>query len=289
MPSSITHELIAEAAAEEFPEEIRRLAGDHPDYFFLGAQGPDLFFFYRFIQRKEQNFGKFLHRHRPLECFEYFAKKVREGNDRMRAYIAGYITHYATDVAFHPFVYAYLERLNAGKLEHQQIESDWDVYFLRSRRGREVECYDFPFSGKRIAREGILFRLFAPLCLYLERDPLDEDKLASALTAFELYLKFFHGECYETNESWLRVEKFFRAKSTMSRLFPRKTPNADYLGGDDFETLSGGAKNADELFDRAVKDSIKLVGILFSCAEKDTPLPKEEFSKHFLTGKQFEK
>ena len=45
MPSSITHELIAEAAAEAFPEEIRRLAGDHPDYFFLGAQGPDLFFF----------------------------------------------------------------------------------------------------------------------------------------------------------------------------------------------------------------------------------------------------
>ena len=288
MPSSITHELIAETAAEQFTADIRRAASEHPDYFFLGAQGPDLFFFYRYLQRKELNFGKFLHRHCPLDCFEYFLRKVKDGNGRMNAYIAGYISHYCTDVIFHPFIYAYLARLNEGKLIHQQIESDWDVYFLRKYRGREVECYDFPFSGKRIAREGILFNLFAPLCLYLEREPLDEDKLGSTLSVFELYLKFFHGECYETNESWLRVEKFFRAKSTMSRLFPRKIPDADYLGGAQFAEFADGANSVDELFEHAAEESARLTNLFFSCAENEQPLPKEEFSKHFLTGKNFE-
>lgn len=284
MPSSITHELIAETAAKQLPTTLR-VTSEHPDYFFLGAQGPDLFFFYRYLQRKEPNFGKFLHRHRPLECFEYFLRKVKDGNDRMNAYISGYISHYCADVTFHPFVYAYLKRTRAEKLEHQQMESDWDVYFLRKKRGREVECYDFPFSGKRIAREGILYNLFAPLCLYLEREPLDEDKLASALKSFEMYLNFFHGECYETSESWLRVEKFFRAKSTLSRLFPRRIPDADYLYGDYFTELADGVKNVDELFDRAVTETVRLTTVFFDCAEKDLPLPKEDFSKHFLTGK----
>ena len=55
MPSSITHELIAEEAIKRLPEKIRKIVQDSPDEFFLGAQGPDVFFFYRIGCRSEYN------------------------------------------------------------------------------------------------------------------------------------------------------------------------------------------------------------------------------------------
>ncbi len=44
MPSCITHQIISEEAVKLFPPEISACVTAHPDYYFLGAQGPDVFF-----------------------------------------------------------------------------------------------------------------------------------------------------------------------------------------------------------------------------------------------------
>ena len=45
MPSSYTHQLIAEQIAEALPENIKSRVSFMPEYFF-GAQGGDVFYFY---------------------------------------------------------------------------------------------------------------------------------------------------------------------------------------------------------------------------------------------------
>ena len=49
MPSCITHQLISERARELLPEPVKEAAERRHDYYFLGAQGPDVFFFYERI------------------------------------------------------------------------------------------------------------------------------------------------------------------------------------------------------------------------------------------------
>ena len=55
MPSSITHALIAREAAERLPEQLQAAIAAAPEAYFLGAQGPDMFFF---AKKGEQTGGQ---------------------------------------------------------------------------------------------------------------------------------------------------------------------------------------------------------------------------------------
>lgn len=290
MPSSITHRLIAEESAERLPE-VQELVRRYSDYYFLGAQGGDVYFFYRFLHKKEQNFGQFLHRHRVYDVFSYFARELSspalqgEARGRVRAYVYGFISHYCADTTFHPFIYNYLEENGDGKFIHQQIEADWDVYFLRTHRGEENERYDFPFSPKKIVREKTLFRLIAGLAQALGREKVTRKKFNAAIKRFYFYLRFFHRKCYASYRRWERTERFFRTKLRISRLFPRSEPDKRYLQNDGFARYSEGrGGNADELFARAVDETVRLVRLFGQT--RGNPLPAEEFSKSFLTGRE---
>lgn len=291
MPSSITHLLVAQQAAIDFPPNMRRAAERHPDYFFWGAQGPDVFFFYRPLSKKEYNLGKFMHRNLVYETFRFFANYLRGETDdgereRELAYTAGYLTHYAADITFHPFVYRLLEENPAKGFVHQQIENDWDVYFLRRSAGREAERFPFPFSPKKIVREETLFRLYVALCQFYGKRAVTKKKFASCIRSFAKYLRFFHGKCYSKQRGWERTERFFHAKPRLSCLYPRKEPAPEYLAGDEFFRLSGRrGGNAEELF-RLAKETAARLAQIFAGALVDGELPRAEFNRSFLTAEE---
>ena len=91
MPSSITHLLIAEDASKSFAPKIGNAVRTHPDYFYLGAQGPDPFFFLKILS-KEKNFGSLLH-DVPYETFTAFFSRYRSAPDEAAA-----VTFYETAV-----------------------------------------------------------------------------------------------------------------------------------------------------------------------------------------------
>lgn len=296
MPSCITHQLIAEEAKKHFPQEAERAASAYPDEFFLGCQGPDVFFFYRIGNKSEYNLGKFMHRFRVYDIFSLFLNAVTgkdgapnfEGEKRMRAlsYILGFITHYAADCTFHPFVYRYLEEHRAEKREHQQMENDWDVWFLRELRGQEAEKFRFGFSPKEIVEEGALSRLYAYLGYRLEREEVSKARFDSGVKNFYRYLKFFHGKCYSAQRGWERTERLFHAKRYLSRLFPREDPAPEYVAGEHFSALSGGCGgSADELFRHAVEESSRLVELFLKAMHGEGTLAREDFGNGLLTGK----
>ena len=280
MPSCITHQLIAEEARDDLPQGAREAAERHPDYYFLGAQGPDVFFFYRPLSKKEQNLGQFMHRKRVYDVFTFFlrARLSFEGEERERvtAYLSGYVSHYAADVAFHPYVYAYLNAHGCNKAEHQLIESDWDVYFARAQ-GKEASGWRFPFSAKQINAEGTLFALYSRLCEAIGRFVPSEASFRRGISLFERYLKFFHKKPHA--KLFRGVEKTFGLNPVCSSLYPRKETDPNYLYGEDFAVLSG-AESADELFRRAVRASAELNVIFFECEGRE--LPRELFGKSFL-------
>ena len=296
MPSSITHQLVAEETMKKLPQEIGKIAAEAQDEYFLGCQGPDMLFFYRIGCRSEYNFGKFLHRYRVYDVFELLRRAVageegaprfgEEEKKRALGYVLGYITHYCTDSVFHPFVYNYLESAHAQKREHQQMENDWDVYFLRELREREAEGYSFGFTRKGLRQSNAAARLYAYLADKLEREEVTPRRFYRGVKNFERYLKFFHKKCYRSQKRWQRTEKVFHAKRYLSRLYPRTEPDPNYLSGDGFLSLSeGNGDSADALFARAVDESVRRILLFCNALKTGEPLPREEFCKSFLTGK----
>lgn len=298
MPSSITHQLIAEETLKRLPEQIRNIIERSPDEYFLGAQGPDVFFFYRIGNRSEYNLGKFLHRYRVYNVFSFFLNALREdtpprftpaSREKALSYILGYITHYCADSSFHPFVYNYLDEHKCEKRIHQQMENDWDVYFLRELRGKSAENFRFALSSKEIIEDGSVARLYGCLARALGRDDIEKSKFDNGVKNFCRYLKFFHGKCYSAQKGWADAEKFFHAKPLLGALFPRENIEPTFLASDEFFELSERRGNtADELFDRAVNESERLIGLFLEAAENNKPLQREEFGNGLLTGKQVE-
>ena len=91
------------------PERTRRYVTREGEY-FLGAQGGDVFYLYK-MREGQKNLGKYLHRKNVYMVFCNFLEAARSGDGCVTSYIAGYITHYAGDIVFHPYVYSLLNRL----------------------------------------------------------------------------------------------------------------------------------------------------------------------------------
>lgn len=291
MPSCITHQLIAEEVCSSLPVPAAEAVRFAPDYYYLGAQGPDLFFFYRIFSGKEKNLGRLLHRKHAYEVFLTFYELLRgeffknDSKQKSFAYLCGYLSHYSADVAFHPFVYAYLEKYGDEGFLHQKIENDWDVYFLQTKQHREAEDYEFPFSASKIAEENVLFVLYSLLFARINETALSESSFTAMLKLFEKYLNFFHGECYSSQRGWKKAESFFGAKPRLSRLFPSQNPEKRFITGEHFFELTGGkAQNADELFSIAVDETVKLTSVFCECLQSGKPLPKTPFNLNFHDG-----
>lgn len=135
MPKELTHWLIAERAAAGLGAEnhLRRAIEDHRSAYLAGAVLPDtLLHLFRgphassalhlarsFHDTTGNSFAPVIHAERT------FPGKLPPA---LLASLLGVITHIATDIIFHPFVYAQTGTAGVGR--HYQIETGIDGYFL---------------------------------------------------------------------------------------------------------------------------------------------------------------
>ena len=278
MPASITHELVAEEAKDLLPAAARETVLAAFDYYILGAQGPDLFFFYRPFSGREENLGRLLHRRQVYKFFSALAKAVRglspDAAEKALAYSLGFCSHLAADVVFHPFVYNYLAKHGEKKYDHQKIENDWDVYFLRELKSRSALSHSYPFDLGKIAREGVLYAFLEKVfsCLGVELRPASFGRM---LRRFGRYLSHFH----KGGARPLRLLGF-------GAPYPRPVPERAYLGGENFSRYAeGAAENADALFLHAAEESVSCMEAFLEASSSDMPLPKSLFSRSMHSGK----
>ena len=121
MPDYFTHYLAAAEIFRRLDKNSRDTLSRDGDLYLLGAQGPDVFFFYGLSVK--HNPGRMLHR---ADAAQLFSALMR-GN---AAYCAGWATHYALDCTVHPFVYA-CEAAKRGAFIHQKYERDLGLYVSR--------------------------------------------------------------------------------------------------------------------------------------------------------------
>jgi len=106
MPAIMTHFAFAKMRAEENVDN---------DVFYLGAQGPDVFFFYGYSLKKREHikdirgFGTHLHHIDISKAYFYLLSYANEKSGRekeiLNRFIRGLFVHYIMDRNCHPFVF----------------------------------------------------------------------------------------------------------------------------------------------------------------------------------------
>ncbi|HML46654.1 MAG TPA: zinc dependent phospholipase C family protein [Clostridia bacterium] len=104
----------------------------------MGAQGPDLLFGYRLITLEHgisySPFGRMMHTERTGDFLCAFAEQAA-GDEAVRAFVLGFIAHYATDTALHPYVYG-------NRIPHLALEKRMDRALYRKMGGHGIPRYN---------------------------------------------------------------------------------------------------------------------------------------------------
>lgn len=257
MPAFYTHYLIAQHALQNLDESLQEEIRRNSALYFFGAQGADFCFFYKLLPRlykprfdtqnkARRNLGSYIHREGGYDAV-CIMKRFAKRDPAYLAYALGYLTHYATDVCFHPFVY---EQTGTSLLSHSRLEHAFDGYFRNRYPVEQFATRKFPREKLSENERSLLFTLYATITENAGFPTLDKTEFYRSLTAFNATLptafRFFYG---------FSREKVFRY-------------------GDFAETLY---QNACEFCD-------ELFSLFLSALAENTELPYEYFGKNYLTG-----
>ncbi len=145
MPDYFSHKITAEVIYGKLPEEVQKKITSK-DTYLLGAQGGDLYFFYKFTPTKS-NMGISMHHMDPKVVFE----ALLQGDF---SYLAGFCTHYALDSKFHPPVYDFAK--GHGFMTHVRLEADLGRYFSEKFKiNRDIIDWDRVILCKQPILESI--------------------------------------------------------------------------------------------------------------------------------------
>ena len=135
MPAATTHVEFSRDVYNALPQSMQKEIKDLPMY-FLGSQGPDLFFFHRLsiLPGSLRSVGARMHSEHIRETLKFMAYDC-SGNPHLYSYYMGFLTHYALDSLVHPLVeyHAFERHTQAGTPEgeaHFTIEGELDQYML---------------------------------------------------------------------------------------------------------------------------------------------------------------
>lgn len=128
MASIYTHHRFGLQLLELLPERYKIVAETHRDYYLLGQQGPDLFFFNPLTLMKADSPGVVIHKEPGLNFIENQRELLLDcdWNSPETAYFIGSLCHYLLDSNIHPLV----NQLSEGEFTHLNVETELDRYYL---------------------------------------------------------------------------------------------------------------------------------------------------------------
>ena len=261
MPAPYTHHLVAREAYAALPRDLQTKIHSLSLYFF-GAQGPDFCFFYRSLNPKAKNLGSHLHREGGFPAF-CALKSLAARDPQILSYALGYITHYAADSVFHPYVYAVTGN---SKFRHSRLENILDIRFKRQAKRDENDKF---FHGKLIEEEkDELFFIYTAIALQCGFPAPQKPAFLRSIALFNAYMPIpntlFDGVSAQVQAFAANEEKRAWAYPAAPDIVSRE--------------------NADELLEKSITRSATLMKNFLNAVQTNAPLSRKLFGKGFLTG-----
>ncbi|MDR0957610.1 MAG: zinc dependent phospholipase C family protein [Clostridiales bacterium] len=172
MPGLISHYLCADITAnsQKTDKELIGTINSNREIYNIGAQGPDVFFYYLpgLIRQKTRGLGSEMHKSGFGEFFKTACltiKKMPDGAEKNAAiaYVCGYLTHYALDCAAHPYIYYKSGFRKKGTpiknikhtMFHRRLETNIDTLLLKiltDMKPSDKKLWQLLYAKKRTKR-----------------------------------------------------------------------------------------------------------------------------------------
>ncbi len=183
MASIYTHFVFGQEVLKRLPTKYRNLIENYKNYYILGQQGPDFFYFYKPYSDKGSKIGTKIHQSTCEIFLENSLSNIKYLSEPQLVYLFGFLCHYALDIMIHPYV----DNLEVElQFSHMEMETELDRYFMiRNRRVPfEVETYKLIPCTPEIT--GNISPLFA---YYNGGDP---NIVRKSIEEFRKYKKLLH-------------------------------------------------------------------------------------------------
>lgn len=131
MPAFATHYFYAKDIYDGLDEETKARIKLYRRFYDLGAQGPDIFFYYKPYKKNNiSEYGVSLHKKQAKRFIEEAIPRIKEYDDEAALmYLLGYVSHFTLDTSFHPFINKEYTSFN----EHMLFETELDRFIISDR------------------------------------------------------------------------------------------------------------------------------------------------------------
>jgi hypothetical protein len=218
--------------------------------YYLGAQGPDIFFYYKAVPWVEydgaEKLGFIMHDSSTgdffVESLGYIRKMKKRDPEKHKdllVYIAGYLCHFALDLTAHPFIH-YTAGINTREnnsafryhIYHKQLESIIDAYMLKLKDGKQAHRFrDFELIEGVSRYQEVLEEFYIFIIDRVYGVKLSRDQLKNAIGDISHILKVLY-DPWNLKVWFFRLfESFYRKNGEItSSMRPRKIdPEMDYM------------------------------------------------------------
>jgi hypothetical protein len=238
MPAAYIHENIAKNSLETIQPSPAYIKNNIYAY-ELGAQGPDFLFYYNVLKFWDKDYspnelGNDMHNKRIKAFFKAALVSAKNQGDAARAWLAGFVTHYAADTTIHPFVYATTDNDDGSRnlTAHLVLESQFDTWYFREMQSntgipRQAICSKkMTHSQKQQVAEALSFACDE---IYPEKE-LTSGQAYKAIDDMNKIISILYSPYKIKHGIFLLIEKIIKKPQVVIRHAPaQKLPESDYL------------------------------------------------------------
>lgn len=151
MPSLATHYLFGQDLLQKTDETVRNTIEKSIGAFYLGLQGPDIFFYdlAHAVIARNHNIGKIMHAKRSdiffYKYIHYLKNHKLSKNAAALSYFYGMLCHYSLDCIAHPYIYYFTNLhdkspsgIRKSLDSHVLFESEIDELFYHDRTSQNI-------------------------------------------------------------------------------------------------------------------------------------------------------
>lgn len=130
MPSTYAHYRFGKEVLDRLGEGCRAICAGHKDLFMIGLHGPDILFYHDPLHRNPvSRIGFDMHERPGREFFGPARDRLGDDPDPAKAYLYGFVCHFALDSEAHPYIEDYIHRTGVA---HTAIEGEFDRMLLET-------------------------------------------------------------------------------------------------------------------------------------------------------------
>lgn len=130
MPTTYAHYKFGKEVTGALPKQFQKSIESNQELFDIGVHGPDILFYYKVFTTNHVNTTGYELHDQPAYAFFLQASQVIKRSldqDAARAYIDGFICHFALDSECHKYIE---KMIQVSGISHSEIEMEFDRMLL---------------------------------------------------------------------------------------------------------------------------------------------------------------